>query len=91
MARIQVPKYDGQTGYVDLWERARRDYGEVARLARGHGVKALIEIHHEPIVPSASAVRRFLDGIDLESLGAIYDPRNMVREGHEQYRLGLET
>ena len=34
MARIQVPKYDGQTGYVELWEGARRDYQEVARLAR---------------------------------------------------------
>src|SRR5918994_2588450 len=25
MARIQVPKYDGRTGYVDLWEQARRE------------------------------------------------------------------
>jgi sugar phosphate isomerase/epimerase len=91
MARIQVPRYDGQTGYVELWEGARRDYQEVARLARTHGVKALVEIHHETIVPSASAARRFLDGFDPESVGAIYDPGNMVWEGHEQYRLGLET
>jgi sugar phosphate isomerase/epimerase len=91
LARIQVPRYDGQTGFVELWERARRDYREVARLARTHGVKALVEIHHETIVPSASATRRFLDGLDPESVGAIYDPGNMVWEGHEQYRLGLET
>ena len=91
MARIQVPHYDGQTGYVELWERARRDYWEVARLAHTHGVKALVEIHHETIVPSASATRRFLDGLDPASVGAIYDPGNMVWEGHEQYRLGLET
>src|SRR5215207_4086009 len=52
MARIQVPKYDGQTGYVELWERARRDYREVTRLARAHGLKALVEIHYETIVPS---------------------------------------
>ena len=91
MARIQVPRYDGQAGYVELWERARRDYREVARLAGTHGVKALVEIHHETIVPSASATRRFLDGFDPGSVGAIYDPGNMVWEGHEQYRLGLET
>jgi sugar phosphate isomerase/epimerase len=91
MARIQVPRYDGQTGYVALWEQARRDYAEVERLARAHGVKALVEIHHQSIVPSASATRRFLDGFDPESVGAIYDPGNMVWEGHEQYRLGLET
>src|SRR5215213_1627557 len=91
IARIQVPRYEGQAGYVELWERARRDYQEVARLARAHGAKALVEIHHETIVPSASAARRFLDGFDPESVGAIYDPGNMVWEGHEQYRLGLET
>jgi sugar phosphate isomerase/epimerase len=91
LARIQVPRYDGQSAYAPLWERARRDYREVARLARGHGVKALVEIHHETIVPSASAARRFLDGLDPEAVGVIYDPGNMVWEGHEQYRLGLET
>src|SRR5215213_3470567 len=46
IARIQVPRYEGQAGYVELWERARRDYQEVARLARAHGAKALVEIHH---------------------------------------------
>jgi sugar phosphate isomerase/epimerase len=91
MARIQVPRYNGQGSYVALWESARRDYREVERVARAHGVKALVEIHHETIVPSASAARRFLDGFDPESVGTIYDPGNMVWEGHEQYRLGLET
>jgi sugar phosphate isomerase/epimerase len=91
MARIQVPRYDGRANYVELWERARRDYLEVERLARAHGVKALLEIHHQTIVPSASAARRFLDGLAPEWVGAIYDPGNMVWEGHEQYRLGLET
>ena len=91
MARIQVPRYDRRSRYVELWERARRDYQEVARLARAHGVKALVEIHHETIVPSASAARRFLEGFNPEAVGAIYDPGNMVWEGHEQYRLGLET
>ncbi|MEA2586545.1 MAG: hypothetical protein QOF33_4630, partial [Thermomicrobiales bacterium] len=91
MARIQVPEYDGQVGYVEVWERTRRDYREVERLARGHGVKALVEIHHGTIVPSASAARRLLEGFDPEWVGSIYDPGNMVWEGHEQYRLGLET
>src|SRR5215207_7413663 len=45
MARIQVPRYDGLASYVALWESAQRDYQEVARVARAHGVKALVEIH----------------------------------------------
>ena len=91
MARIQVPRYDGKTAFGPLWDRARRDYAEVARLAGDHGVKALVEIHHGTIVPSASATRRFLDDLDPASVGSIYDPGNMVWEGHEQYRLALET
>src|SRR5215218_1570045 len=91
MARIQIPRYDGQVSFDVLWESARRDYQDVARVALAHGVKALVEIHHETIVPSASAARRFLDGLDPAAVGAIYDPGNMVWEGREQYRLGLET
>jgi sugar phosphate isomerase/epimerase len=91
MVRIQVPRYDGRGSHGALWESARRDYMEVERVARAHGVKALLEIHHETLVPSASAARRFLEGFDPEWVGAIYDPGNMVWEGHEQYRLGLET
>jgi sugar phosphate isomerase/epimerase len=91
MVRIQVPHYDGQVSSIPLWEQARRDYRDVAEIARSHGVKALVEIHHGTIVPSASAARRFLDGFDPDAVGVIYDPGNMVWEGHEQYRLGLET
>ena len=91
MARIQVPHYDGRTGYVALRDRAREEFREVQRLARAHGVKALVETHHGTIVPSASAMSLFLEGFDPEWVGAIYDPGNMVWEGYEQYRLGLET
>ena len=91
MARIQAPPYDGRCEYVALRDRARREYREVERLARARGVKALVEIHHGTIVPSASAMRHFLDGFDSSWVGAIYDPGNMVWEGYEQYRLGLET
>jgi sugar phosphate isomerase/epimerase len=91
MARIQVSRFEGQAPHVELWDRARRDYRAVERLARTHRVKALVEIHHGTIVPSASAARRFLEGFDPEWVGTIYDPGNMVWEGHEQYRLGLET
>lgn len=89
LARIQAPPYDRSMDYVALWEQARREYQEVERLALAHGVKALVEIHHGTIVPSASAARRFLEGFDPMAVGAIYDPGNMVWEGYEAYRLGL--
>lgn len=89
--RINVPKYDGQAPFRDLRETAMAQYREVAILARKHGVRALVEIHHGSVVPSASAAALFLNGLDPQDVGAIHDAGNMVYEGHEQYRLGLET
>lgn len=89
--RINVPKYDGQAPFRELRDTAIAQYREVASMARQHGVRALVEIHHGSVVPSASAAALFLDGLDSQDVGAIHDAGNMVYEGHEQYRLGLET
>jgi sugar phosphate isomerase/epimerase len=50
-------------------------------------VKAAIEIHMGTIAPSASAVRRLLEGFDPEAVGAILDPGNMIHEGYESWSL----
>ena len=89
--RVNVPSYDGTTGYLRLRDRSLVEYGEVAALARAHGLRALVELHHGGLLPSASAAATFLGRFDPRDVGAIYDPGNMVHEGHEQYRLGLEV
>jgi sugar phosphate isomerase/epimerase len=89
--RINVPKYDGQSEFKRLRDSAKSEYRDVAAVARDHGVRALAEIHHRSIVPSASAAASFLDGLDPQDVGVIHDAGNMVYEGFEQYRLGLET
>ncbi|CAA9586199.1 MAG: Inosose dehydratase [uncultured Thermomicrobiales bacterium] len=89
--RINVPKYDGESAYLPLRDRALGQYREVAALARRHGVRALAEIHHGSLLPSASAAAAFLEAFDPQDVGVIHDAGNMVHEGHEQYRLGLET
>ena len=60
--RINVPQLGGAP-YPDLFDTARRDYEWVAQRAAVHGVTALVEIHHRTIVSSASAARRFVDGL----------------------------
>jgi sugar phosphate isomerase/epimerase len=83
----------GRTGdgsYRELWPKTRAFLDDVAGVARQHGVRALIEIHHGTIAASASAAYRLLDGHDPEVMGVIYDPGNMVHEGYEEYGLGLE-
>ena len=88
--RIAVPRYDGTTPYLPARDRARDQYREVAQMARRHGVRALVELHHGSLLPSASAAASFLDGFDPAEVGVIHDAGNMVYEGFEDYRLGLE-
>jgi sugar phosphate isomerase/epimerase len=89
--RINVPKYDGTTGYLALREQAIAQYRDVAALARRYGVRALIELHHGSLLSSASAAATFLAHFDPAQVGVIHDAGNMVYEGFEQYRIGLEV
>ncbi len=88
--RINVPAYDGSEPFMPVWNEAREDYKRIAELAERKNVRALIEIHHGTICPSASATRHFLDGFDPAHVGVIHDAGNMVHEGFESYRMGLE-
>lgn len=89
--RVRVPNYDGVAPYLPLRERARGQYRDVEALAKQYGLKALIEMHMNNIVPSASACAAFVQHFDPQHVGIIHDCGNMVYEGYEQYRLGLEV
>ncbi len=88
--RVRVPGYDGAEPFQAKWDAARAQYRDVAELAKKHGVKALLELHHRTIVPSASAARLFLGDLDPTHVGVIHDAGNMVHEGFESPRLGFE-
>lgn len=89
--RVTVPPYDPDESYRAVWRRRRAEYGEVARLAGRHGVRALVEIHHRTPVQSPHAAASFVDGFDPDRVGVIHDVGNMVFEGWSEYRLGLEV
>ena len=88
--RVRVPNYDGRAPFKPIWDAAKAQYRIVVDLAARHDVKALLELHHRSIVPSASAARLFLDDLDPSHVGVIHDAGNMVYEGFEAYRMGLE-
>ncbi len=88
--RVRVPGYDGIEPFRPKWDAAREQYKDVVELAKRHGVKALLELHHRTIVPSASAARLFLGDLDPSHVGVIHDAGNMVFEGYETPRLGFE-
>jgi sugar phosphate isomerase/epimerase len=90
-ARVGVPRYDGSQSFTHLRAMAQQQFRDVEALARQYRVRVVVETHPNTIVPSASALAWFLAPFDPRFIGALWDPGNMVHEGYEQYRLGLEA
>lgn len=87
--RVRTPQLGGAP-YPQLFDAARRCFASVAERAAEHGVKALVELHHQTVVSSSSAALRLLDGLDPAAVGVIHDLGNLVIEGGEDIRAGLE-
>lgn len=90
MVRVGVPTYDRSRPYGELFEQATNYLREVERLALDYGIKALVETHHVTIAPSASLAHRLVAPFNPDAIGVLYDPGNMVHEGFENYRMGME-
>ena len=71
--------------YRELFAATRADLEWAAAQAAGLGVKALVELHHTTITPSASAAFRLVDGLDPDHIGVIHDLGNLVIEGQEDH------
>lgn len=89
--RVGTGWFSKETTYGAMFEKNRQYLGEVERLAKQTGVKGLVEIHHKSIASSASLARILVDGFDPAHVGVIHDAGNMVYEGFEDYRIGLEV
>lgn len=89
--RVGAPNYNRTRAYGEMFKEGRAFMEQVQELSRTYGVKGMIEVHHGNIACSASLARRLVEGLDPDRVGVIYDPGNMVHEGFEQYRMGLEV
>ncbi len=87
--RITMPR-TGPSDYRTLFAAARRDLERAVSRAAHLGVKVLVELHHETIVPSASAAFRLVDGLDPEHVGVIHDFGNLLVEGYEATPAALQ-
>lgn len=88
--RVGAPRYDGTRNYNKLYEETVGNVRKIEGLARDEGVTALLEIHMGNIMPSAGLAHRIVSNFDPEHVGVIYDPGNMVYEGYEQWKMGME-
>ncbi|MFN3982817.1 MAG: sugar phosphate isomerase/epimerase family protein [Caldilinea sp.] len=88
--RVGVARNDEPGDFQAIFERSAGFLADVQALSQRYGVKALIEMHHGTISASASAARRLVERFDPAHIGVIHDCGNMVFEGFEEYRRGLE-
>ncbi|MFH5186429.1 sugar phosphate isomerase/epimerase family protein [Paenibacillus sp. TAB 01] len=90
MIRVGVPNYDGSKHFNELFELEIQYLEGVEKLAKQYGIKCLVETHHNTIAASASAAYRLVSKFDPNHIGVLFDPGNMVHEGYENYRMGME-
>lgn len=88
--RLAVPGYDRTKHVSELVEQELAYLRQAAPLCKRYGVKGLLETHHGTIAASASATLRLVEEFDPDTIGVLYDPGNMVHEGYENYRMGME-
>ncbi|TVQ23177.1 MAG: sugar phosphate isomerase/epimerase [Spirochaetaceae bacterium] len=88
--RCPIPGFDGSSRYDELFTRTREAIERLVPLAETTGIRLCFEMHMDTIMPSASSARRLLDGLPPARVGVIYDPGNLVIEGYEDYRMGVQ-
>jgi sugar phosphate isomerase/epimerase len=88
--RVGVGRSLDSHTYAELFAQTQKHLEQVVELGRRYGVRALVETHPNTITPSASSAYRLLEPFDPAAVGVIYDPGNLVTEGYEDYRIGLE-
>jgi len=82
--------YDGTRHYADLLRETVDALGAVVEIAAPMGCKPVVETHFNTIAPSASLALRLVEHFDPSHVGVNYDPANLVIEGREAWRMGLE-
>jgi sugar phosphate isomerase/epimerase len=87
--RYFAQRFDGAP-LADEQERARAGLRRLVELAAPTGIRVLIETSPQTIAPSPCLVLALAEGHDTAHVGALYDPGNMITEGHLAPRLALD-
>jgi sugar phosphate isomerase/epimerase len=87
--RVGAPRFDAKGSYLRQRDNAIAQYRDVEAMAKQHKLRAIIEIHMNSLIPSASAAAYFAGHFDPRYVGVIHDAGNMVYEGFEQYPISL--
>lgn len=88
--RVGVHAYDRSRHFGELFSEQIEYLRHAEVLCKQYGIKGLVETHHKTIASSASAAYRLCENFDPDVIGVLYDPGNLVHEGYENYRMGME-
>lgn len=88
--RVGSAWFKPELNYSELFDKVVEDYKTIQKMAEDHGVRALIEIHHNSICESAAATLRVVENFDPRYVGCIFDPGNMIYSGRENWRMGIQ-
>ena len=69
--------------YNRIYGETVAGYARCIELAKGTGIKLILEMHGWQIHPSASLALKIVSNFSSRDVGVIYDPQNMVRDGFE--------
>jgi sugar phosphate isomerase/epimerase len=81
---------DGTQSYWEVLSEAQRGVEALVKAIAPFRAKALFEIHFRTAICSPSLAYLLLKPFDPARVGVIYDPANMIVEGREDWRLGLD-
>ena len=90
IVRVGAPLYNGTVHYDELYRGALESFEKLLPVCEDSGAKACLEIHLGNIACSPSLALRILENFDPRFVGAIFDPGNMILEGYESWRMGIE-
>ena len=88
--RLWPPPYDGKENYRQIYQRELENAKKAEELAKEYKVEIIFEIHPGTIMPSAGLAYRWASNFSPQQVGVVFDPGNMVAEGMENWKMGLE-
>jgi len=92
LVRIGAPRrYDGSTSYQAIYRETLEAFARALTVVQSSGVRGLLEIHGGTITVSAGLALRLVERFSPSAVGVVYDVQNMVTEGYEGLRLGLDV
>ncbi len=82
--------YNGRKDYHTLANDFKRHLEVLVELAKKYGLRVLFEPHDGYLLSSFSGSYLFLKDFPKEYVGVVLDPESMIREGVENWRMGIE-